>query len=134
MTGLRISEAAKSVNLKPHTLRYYESIGLINGIKRDAAGKRIYGKSDLSWLQFIIRLRSTGMSISKMKQYTQLRNMGDETITERKNFLMEHLDTIDMKIKTLSEVRKYVQKKVGAYQIMEEKAQYTVESGNPANE
>jgi len=45
-------------------------------------------------LEFINRLRSTGMKISEMKEYTRLRNMGDATITERKNILEEHLDSI----------------------------------------
>jgi len=121
MVELEISEAAKLVNLKPHTLRYYESIGLIKDIKRNSAGKRIYGEADLKWLEFIIRLRSTGMKISDMKKYTQLRNMGDETVTERKNILEEHLSSIDDEIKKLSEVRNYVAMKIEIYKKMEEK-------------
>ena len=121
MVGLEIREAAKLVNLKPHTLRYYESIGLIKDIKRNSAGKRIYSEADLKWLEFINRLRSTGMKISKMKEYTRLRNMGDATITERKNILEEHLSSIDSEIKKLSEVRNYVAVKINIYKKLEEK-------------
>lgn len=121
MTELEISEAARLVNLKPHTLRYYESIGLIKNIRRNSAGKRIYGKADLKWLEFINRLRTTGMNISKMIEYTRLRNMGDAAITERKNILEEHLDSIDSEIKKLSEVRDYVAMKIEIYKKMEQK-------------
>ena len=121
MEDLEINEAAKIANLKPHTLRYYESIGLIKDIKRNPAGKRLYGESDLKWLEFINRLRSTGMKISKMKEYTRLRNMGDETITERKNILKEHLSTIESEIEGLLAVRDYVEIKIKIYNEMEEK-------------
>lgn len=121
MVELTINEVAKLVNLKPHTLRYYESIGLIKDVRRNSARKRMYSKADIIWLEFINRLRATGMKISKMKEYTLLRNMGDATITERKRILEEHLNSIDIEIKKLSEVRNYVSMKIDAYEKMEER-------------
>lgn len=121
MEQLEINEVAKQVNLKPHTLRYYESIGLIKNIKRNSAGNRVYSEKDLKWLEVIIKLRKTGMKISKMKEYACLREIGDETITERKNLLEKHLSSIENKIKELLEVRDYVAWKVKIYENMEEK-------------
>lgn len=88
---LEINEVSKLTKLRPHTLRYYESIGLIKDIKRNSQGKRIYSEQDLKWLEMINRLRATGMNISKMKEYARLRYIGDETVTERKNIMKEHL-------------------------------------------
>jgi Predicted transcriptional regulators len=121
MSDIGINEAAKIADVKPHTLRYYESIGLIKNIKRDALGKRVYNEQDLKWLEFINRLRLTGMKISKMKEYTRLRNLGDETIKERKNILYEHLADIESQINGLLEVKEYVVKKISIYNDMEEK-------------
>ena len=121
MLEIEINEVSKLTELKPHTLRYYESIGLINDIKRNSAGKRIYSEQDLKWLEVIIRLRTTGMNINKMKEYARLRHMGDETIAERKNIMKEHLDLIEHEIETLLEARDYVEKKIQIYNEMEEK-------------
>lgn len=121
MSDIGINEAAKIADVKPHTLRYYESIGLIKNIKRDALGKRVYNEQDLKWLEFINRLRLTGMKISKMKEYTRLRNLGDETIKERKNILYEHLADIESQINGLLEIKEYVVKKISTYNDMEEK-------------
>ena len=120
MLELEISEVSKLTKLKPHTLRYYESIGLIKDIKRNSAGKRIYSEQDLKWLEVIIRLRATGMNINKMKEYARLRHMGDETIIERKNIMKEHLISIEHEIETLLEARDYVTKKIEIYSEMEE--------------
>jgi DNA-binding transcriptional MerR regulator len=121
MEEFEIREVSKLIKLKPHTLRYYESIGLITSIKRNLSGKRIYSEEDIKWLQVINRLRETGMTIEKMKEYAQLRKMGDSTITERKNIMKEHLALIEDKIKELLKSRDYVAKKIRIYNEMEEK-------------
>lgn len=120
MLELEISEVSKLTKLKPHTLRYYESIGLIKAVKRNESGKRVYSEQDLKWLEFIIRLRETGMNISKMKEYARLRYLGDDTISERKNIMQEHLALIDEEIKRLLEAKKFVENKIQIYIEMEE--------------
>lgn len=121
MIELEISEISKIVKLKPHTLRYYESIGLIKDIKRNASGKRIYTEEDLKWLQVINRLRTTGMNINKMKEYARLRHIGDSTVSERKKIMEEHLKSIENEIERLMEAKNYVERKVEIYSEMEEK-------------
>lgn len=120
MLELEISEVSKLTKLKPHTLRYYESIGLIKSIKRNESGKRVYSQQDLKWLEFIIRLRETGMSISKMKEYARLRYLGDDTISERKSIMEEHLVSINKDIERLLEAKKFVENKIEVYIEMEE--------------
>jgi len=120
MLELEISEVSKLTKLKPHTLRYYESIELIKDIKRNSSGKRIYSEQDLGWLEVIIRLRETGMNINKMKEYARLRHLGDKTITERKNIMEEHLNSINSEIEKLLDARNYVSKKIQIYNEMEE--------------
>lgn len=118
---LDISEVSKITKLKPHTLRYYESIGLIKDIKRNSSGKRIYTENDLKWLEVINRLRTTGMNISKMEEYARLRHMGDSTVSQRKKIMQEHLEVIEKEIKRLSAARDYVSRKVEIYSEMEDK-------------
>jgi len=120
MLELEISEVSKLTKLKPHTLRYYESIGLIKDIKRNSSGKRIYSEQDLKWLEVINRLRETGMNINKMREYARLRHIGDETVLERKNIMEDHLASIDSEIERLMEARNYVAKKIKIYNEMEE--------------
>lgn len=121
MVELEISEVSKITKLKPHTLRYYESIGLIEDIKRNSAGNRVYSEDDLKWLEVINRLRQTGMNINKMVEYAKLRHMGDETVMQRKIIMQEHLKDIENRLQVLEEARDYVAKKVQIYSEMEEK-------------
>ncbi|HEX3075689.1 MAG TPA: MerR family transcriptional regulator [Lachnospiraceae bacterium] len=120
MEGLEISEVARTMNIKPHTLRYYESIGLIQGVHRNDSRKRIYSEKDIEWIRFLNRLRATGMNIRKMTEYARLRHLGDETVPERRRMMEEHLASIDMEIQKLMEARAFVEKKIDIYKQMEE--------------
>lgn len=43
---MTIAEAAKKYDLTPNTLRYYERIGLIPGVRRTSGGIRDYHEED----------------------------------------------------------------------------------------
>lgn len=121
MADIEIKDISKLMNLSPSTLRYYESIGLITDIQRNASGKRVYSEEDIKWIEMIVRLRKTRMNINKMKIYAQLRKMGDSTIAERKKIMEEYLASIEKEMEELSESRDYVVKKIEIYTKMEEK-------------
>ena len=59
---MKIGLFAQKVNLSAHTLRYYEKRGLIK-VDRDQSGQRSYDENDLAWVQFIQRLKDTGMHL-----------------------------------------------------------------------
>ncbi|MFD2306158.1 MerR family transcriptional regulator [Enterococcus termitis] len=84
-----ISEFAKAIGISEHTLRYYEKEGLIEP-SRNEHNYRIYDEADIEWATFVIKLKKTGISLQAIKTYTQLRKIGDSTITERKELLLQH--------------------------------------------
>lgn len=61
--NLTIQQVAAATGLTEHTLRYYERIGLIHPIVRAGSGHRRYCERDIWWIEFLMKLRNTGMSI-----------------------------------------------------------------------
>ena len=84
-----IAEAAHRSGLSIDTLRYYERIQLIDPPARDSGGRRAYSDEDLAWLEFLTKLRTTGMPIRMMREYARLRHQGSATFTRRKQILVE---------------------------------------------
>ena len=60
---LTVSEVAERIGLSTHTLRWYERIGLLDHVGRDASGYLRYTACDVEWLLLLIRLRATGMPV-----------------------------------------------------------------------
>lgn len=84
-----IGEFSAIINLSIDTLRYYEKEQLII-VERDVAGRRRYTEADVGWILFIKKLKDTGMSIKKIREYALLRYKGDATMIERLRMLKQH--------------------------------------------
>ncbi len=119
---LSIREAVETTGLTAHTLRYYERIGLIHLIERETNTRRCYTAEDIGWIEFLTRLRATGMSIRDMQKYAELQRLGDETLAERVEMLMALRDQVEERICELQEHLKLVHYKIEIYgQIIEER-------------
>jgi DNA-binding transcriptional MerR regulator len=84
---LTIQQVAEATGLSVYTLRYYERIGLIHPIGRKENTHRRYTQDDIGWIDFLMKLRATGMSIQEMQVYAELQRQGDETLPERLDML-----------------------------------------------
>lgn len=70
---MRIAEAGRNAGLSADTLRYYERIGLLPAVARDAGGRRRYGEADLARLRFIRRAQATGFSLDEIRGLLRFR-------------------------------------------------------------
>ncbi len=111
-----ISEVSKRTGLSIYTLRFYEKEGLLTNISRNGSGKRVYAETDLIWLTWIQRLKSTGMSLGNIKRFSVLRSLGDSSISDRKEMLIEHAKKLKSDIQRLQDELDIVEFKVQAYQ------------------
>ncbi len=117
---LSIQQAAEHSGLTAHTLRYYERIDLIGPIGRDDAGRRLYTDDDLGWIELLLRLRATGMSLQKMKQYADLQKGSDPTGVQRRKILEAHEQLMLAKLAELNDSLKVVRYKINNYKKIKE--------------
>ncbi|MEV5238204.1 MerR family transcriptional regulator [Streptomyces cinnamoneus] len=110
-----ISEVAAYTGLSAHTLRWYERIGLMPHVDRSHTGQRRYTSRDLDWLDFVGRLRLTGMPVADMVRYAELVRRGDETFAEREQLLSAHRDDVRRRITELRSTLDVLDYKIGIY-------------------
>jgi DNA-binding transcriptional MerR regulator len=91
---LTISDAATATGVSAHTLRYYERAGLLDPVDRAGSGHRRYAEEDLARIQFLTKLRSTGMPIRQIREYAELMRRGDDTHAARLALLERHRDAV----------------------------------------
>lgn len=106
-TQYSIGAFSDLTNISIYTLRYYEKENLIIPNRTDN-GRRIYHEEDMTWIQFIKRLKDTGMPIKEIRKYAELRAIGDTTLEERMEMLKKHRhflqDTIAKSSENLSKL------------------------------
>lgn len=113
---LTIQEVAQATGLSAHTLRYYERVGLIHPIDREQNSHRRYTSDDVGWIDFLTKLRATGMSIKDMQRYAALQRRGDETLPERVEMLKSLRDRVEAHMDELNEHLKLIYYKIELYQ------------------
>lgn len=111
-----IAEAAHRSGLSIDTLRYYERIELIDPPARDSGGRRAYNDDDLSWLEFLTRLRTTGMPIRMMREYAKLRHQGLASAGRRKQILVEQRAEVLDRIAELNKCLEVLNYKITNYE------------------
>jgi DNA-binding transcriptional MerR regulator len=119
---LTIQQVAEATKLSGHTLRYYERIGLIHPIGRAENGHRRYSTNDIGWIDFLTKLRATGMSIQQMQQYAELQRQGDATLVQRIEMLKAHRCNVEARMNELHEHLKLISYKIEFYsELLKEK-------------
>ena len=117
MTALSIAEAAEQTGLTAHTLRYYERDGLmLAAVERSASGHRRYTERDLTWIEMITRLRSTGMPVRDVRRYADLVRAGDGNEGERLDLLKDHRARVEAQLREVTGHLRAIDHKIGLYE------------------
>ena len=112
---MNIQQFAEATGLTAHTLRYYEKIGLLPHIQRKTSGHRDYSHQDLNWIEFVKRLKATGMPLVEIQHYAQLRQQGDSTMQQRMVLLQRHAELLQQRINEETEHLRNLHQKILFY-------------------
>lgn len=112
---ISIGELSRLSGISPHTLRFYEAEGILRPAGRGANGHRRYIDADLLWLEFVLRLKQTGMPLAEIKEYAALRAQGEMTLQTRMTMLELHRKRLATKIEELSTCAHALDEKIQTY-------------------
>jgi DNA-binding transcriptional MerR regulator len=114
--SLSISDAAERTGLSTHTLRYYEREGLmLGGVGRASSTHRRYSDADITWVEFLTKLRSTAMPISRIREYVDLVRQGDGTTPARLELLLKHRESVIAQLDEMTRSLAAIDYKISTY-------------------
>ncbi len=119
--NMKIGELAKLSGLSAYTIRYYERIGLLPYADRDQSSQRDYDASILIWIEFLGRLKTTGMPIRDMLRYAKLREAGSMTGAERRELLAKHRERVRVHVAELQACLLVLDTKIAGYASSEQR-------------
>lgn len=112
---MNIQQFSKLTDISSHTIRYYEKIGLLKNVSRNASGHRWFTEKDIIWIEFIKRLKDTGMPLDNIRQYADLRDEGASTSELRMKMLQQHAVMLEAKIADEQFYLKMLKEKIAHY-------------------
>jgi DNA-binding transcriptional MerR regulator len=103
-----IAQVCNELDLSPRTVRYYEELGLLPGVRRLSGGRRIYGADEIERLRFIQRLKRLGLTLEEIGELNAVYAIGGSTraMMERlRELLNTRLNEIDQRIREMRRLR-----------------------------
>jgi MerR family transcriptional regulator, copper efflux regulator len=100
-----IGELSRQAAVKPQTVRYYESLGLLSRAERRASGYRSYDAKALEELRFIRKAQSLGFSLDDVRQILDVARAGRAPCARVLTIAEQHLADLQQRITQLCELR-----------------------------
>lgn len=101
MCALLIGEVAARANVATATIRYYESIGLLEPSMRSASGYRRYTERTVDELRFIKKGQALGFSLDELGEILTLSRSGVAPCVHVLSVGHRHLDAIEARLQQL---------------------------------
>lgn len=115
-----IQELSHESGLSESTLRYYEKIGLIKPVPRDASsGHRRYSAETVRVVSALSCLRTSGLSIEDMRTYLELLEQGVKGAAQQKALFTNHVAELERQIERLQTRKQYIEGKVAYWDAIE---------------
>jgi len=117
---LSIQEVSRRSGLSEPTLRYYEKIGLIEAVPRDASsGHRRYSDGTCQTIEALACLRAAGMSIEDMRNYLRYLGDGAPAAARQRALFERHASRVGAEIARLRVQQRYLELKVALWSARE---------------
>lgn len=100
-----IGEIADILGVNTSTLRYYDQMGIFPNVKR-VNGKRVFTDDDFKWLRVLKCMKKINMPVKKIREYVLLAQMGDDTLEERYQMILEQKKIIEKELDELEKCYK----------------------------
>jgi MerR family copper efflux transcriptional regulator len=111
--ALSIREVCSRTGLSPRTVRYYEELGLLPGVRRKTGGRRVYGLDELERLGFITRLKALGLALEEIRELNAVHAIAGSTramLGRLDELLARRLADLDARIGELDSLRDQIRK------------------------
>lgn len=102
---MRIGELAERAGVSAKTVRFYESIGLMDEPERHANGYRDYDSAALERLRFIRDAQAAGLTLAEAREIVELKARGEASCHHTTAILERHLAEVDKQIASLQAAR-----------------------------
>lgn len=101
-----IKEVAEKMDVSEHTLRFWAKSEFFPFLTRNDNNVRMFSENDLNWVRIVKCLRSVGTQTKDVKRYIDLCIIGDSTIKERYQII---LDTKAKALEQMDELKKQLE-------------------------
>jgi MerR family transcriptional regulator, aldehyde-responsive regulator len=120
---MNIKDASTQSGLSIDTIRFYEKVGMLPAVPRDARGWRRFDGGLVEWLKNLERLRSTGMPLREVRAFAVLVHTTDAALPgsaeQRLMILRRHAARLEQRMRDIAACQVFLDHKIKVYSSLE---------------
>ena len=103
---LKIGESAKHAGISRDALRFYEKHGLIAPNTRTESGYRLYSKTDVVRISFILSAKEVGFTLNEIHQLLELEVTKDvKSCQDVKQFVDNKIQVVNQRLNEMKKIK-----------------------------
>ncbi len=115
---MKVKQLAERNDVNLDTIRYYTRIGLLNPTKNPLNGYKEYSASDEQRLQFILRAKSLGFSLTDIETFVEESLSGHAPCPKVREIMTTRIAQIEEKIVTMQSTCEQMKKALTVWQAL----------------
>ena len=110
--GLTVGHVARRAGVSPHTVRYYERVGLLKAASRTGAGYRDYSEDALERLRFIRDAQRLGLRLQDIRDLLEIRDRGQCPCGHTRQLVETRLTLVRAEIRRLRDIESELERMI----------------------
>ncbi|MGL5313984.1 MAG: MerR family transcriptional regulator [Peptostreptococcaceae bacterium] len=120
MNTYTIKELSEKFNIPQSTLRYYEELGLLCNVDRNASNQRVYIEEHVNKLNAIHCFKNASMTLPQIKQFFDYEKDEVENIDSMLSLLQEQESKVALQFEQLQSAYAHINNKLKFYNAIKE--------------
>ena len=110
--GLTVAHVARRAGVSPHTVRYYDRVGLLKAASRTGAGYRDYSEDALERLRFIRDAQRLGLRLQDIRDLLEIRDRGQCPCGHTRKLVETRLTLVRAEIRRLRDIESELERMI----------------------
>ena len=110
--GLTVGHVARRAGVSPHTVRYYDRVGLLKAASRTGAGYRDYSEDALERLRFIRDAQRLGLRLQDIRDLLEIRDRGQCPCGHTRKLVETRLTLVRAEIRRLRDIESELERMI----------------------
>ena len=110
--GLTVAHVARRAGVSPHTVRYYDRVGLLKAASRTDAGYRDYSEDALERLRFIQDAQRLGLRLQDIRELLEIRDRGQCPCGHTRQLVETRLTLVRAEIRRLRDIESELERMI----------------------
>jgi len=118
---LTVSALAKSANVSRDQVRYYTRIGLLNPVRNQNNGYKLYSPEDITRMLFILKAKNLGYTLKEIEQILSHTHHGHSPCPMVRDIIEERIEANRRKLDELMELQLRMEKAASVWKKLPDK-------------